>query len=414
MYLYKCAEGILIKLRKQNSSVKNLVYAEGKKIKNIKQLYALVCETLKYKDVVQDIINQSKIFKNSKISDELSCLLVYDFLFGKGIQCGGRFKAMIQSRKILLQSTLTKVKVQRKVMDNKDLVSQNCKNVVEISKYLRINTLLAKPEAVKKELCALGYSENDSNSSKSFKVDGDIPNLLAFPTNSDFHKNKLYVDGHLIIQDKASCMPAFVLNPAPESIVIDACAAPGNKTSHLAAIMKNSGKIFAFDISSRRLKTMDKLLKKAGVTNCETINSDFLKIPHADEKFQNVDCILVDPSCSGSGIVSRMSHLTDTEVFSAERLASLQMFQKKILNHALSFPKVSKVVYSTCSINEMENELVVLECLKSNPHFTLVNIMPKWPSRGIPPSSSESVKCIRCDPKYHNTNGFFVALFQRK
>lgn len=415
MSVYKSAENILIKLKKQNSSVKNLVYAESKKIKNIKQLYALVCETLKYKDVLLDIINQSKIFKNSKISEELGCLLIHDFLFGKGIQCGGKFKAMIHSRKILLQSTLTKVKVQRKVMNNKDLISEKCQNTVEISKYLRINTLLAESNSVMKKLTDTGFSENAADSSLSFKVDSDIPNLLTFQSNTDFHKNKLYIDGHLIIQDKASCMPAHVLGPAPNSTVIDACAAPGNKTSHLAALMNNTGKIYAFDISSRRIKTMEKLLKKAGVTNCETINSDFLKTSVTDEKFQSVNCILVDPSCSGSGIVSRMSHLTDTEVFSPERLASLQTFQKKILNHALSFPNVSKVVYSTCSINEMENEQVVVECLKANPHFCLVNIMPNWPSRGtLCDNFSESKKCIRCDPKYHDTNGFFVALFKRK
>ena len=72
-------------------------------------------------------------------------------------------------------------------------------------------------------------------------------------------------------------MPAYVLSPPKNSTVIDACAAPGNKTSHLAAIMGNTGKIYAFDISSERLKTMNMLLEKAKVTNCTTKNQDFLK-----------------------------------------------------------------------------------------------------------------------------------------
>ena len=300
------------------------------------------------------------------------------------------------------------------------MINKKCSDAVSISKYLRINTLRTNPDSVFKFLSSHGFikelpvADRFAKDATTYRIDRHIPNLLAFRSNTDFHNNQLYIDGHLIIQDKASCIPAQVLKPPLNSVVIDACAAPGNKTSHLAALMQNTGKIFAFDICKKRIKTMEKLLKRAGVTNCETINNNFLKTQSTDEKLKDVKYILVDPSCSGSGIVNRLSHLTDTEVTGPERLRSLQEFQKKILNHALSFPNVLNVVYSTCSINEMENEQVVKECLKTNPQFSLNHILPQWPSRGVVCNDfSESFKCVRCDPKCHDTNGFFVALFQR-
>lgn len=102
-----------------------------------------------------------------------------------------------------------------------------------------------------------------------------IPEILLLPSSVDLHDNPLLLQGKIIIQDKASCFPAFVLNPEPNSQVIDACAAPGNKTSHLSAIMKNTGKIFAFDKDQKRLNTLIKLSTRAG---CQ---SAFLKMINA-------------------------------------------------------------------------------------------------------------------------------------
>lgn len=95
-------------------------------------------------------------------------------------------------------------------------------------------------------------------------MDKHLYDMLVFHQKTDFHAHPLYTSGNIILQDKASCFPAHVCNPPKDVHAIDACAAPGNKTSHLSALMKNTGKIWAFDLDNRRLELLKKLTKKAG------------------------------------------------------------------------------------------------------------------------------------------------------
>lgn len=250
-------------------------------------------------------------------------------------------------------------------------------------------------------------------------VDKHIPNLLVLPPSFDLHKDELYLNGSIVIQDKASCFPAFILNPPLNSNVIDGCAAPGNKTSHLSSIMKNTGKIIAFDMDAKRLETLKTLTTKAGCTNIESVLGSFLEANPKDKKYKNVEYILLDPSCSGSGIVGRLDHLIQdvqeesNEESTKERLSSLAEFQKQALLHAFKFPNVKRVVYSTCSKHDEENELVVKYVLEKNKKFRIVpDIFPSWTRRGNP-IIAESQHVIRTFPEDDKTIGFFVALFER-
>ncbi|XP_009871894.1 PREDICTED: putative methyltransferase NSUN5, partial [Apaloderma vittatum] len=148
---------------------------------------------------------------------------------------------------------------------------------------------------------AASVEELRALSGKKFLLDLHLPELLVFPPQTDFHDNLLYTSGHIILQDKASGLPAFLLPPGAGSHVIDACAAPGNKTSHLAAILKNKGQIFAFDVDTKRLATMNTMLMRAGVTGFQLAQQDFLTVDPGDPKYSKVTYILLDPSCSGSG-----------------------------------------------------------------------------------------------------------------
>jgi len=408
MSYYNDAEKVLKSLENKKTSLKKVVF--NSKFGNKKRLFAMVCGTLNYRQALEQILEFSGFQKRAKLSKEICLLLVYDHLFGKGVNCSGRLKKSIVSNKSSLHSALVRVKVRNKVSKNEDLAQH--KSSDENIKYCRVNTLITNMESVIEVLESEGYNKVDTIKveEKQFYIDTHIENLIRIKIQKDFTKGDLYLSGKLIIQDKASCMPAFVLSPPKNSTVIDACAAPGNKTSHLAAIMGNTGKIYAFDISSERLKTMNMLLEKAKVTNCATKNQDFLK--SKPQEYSEVEHILLDPSCSGSGIVNRLSDLTDSAI-TPERLTSLHNFQTKILNHAFSFPSVKSVVYSTCSIHKEENELVVQEVLEKNRNFKLKKILPSWKGRGDKSVFDDAESTIRCNPNQHFTNGFYVALFVR-
>ncbi|XP_020693830.1 probable 28S rRNA (cytosine-C(5))-methyltransferase [Dendrobium catenatum] len=222
---------------------------------------------------------------------------------------------------------------------------------------------------------------------------------------------------------KASSMVAVALCPKPGWKVLDACAAPGNKTSHLAALMKGKGKIIACEINKKRLVHLDDTIRRSGAHNVEIIHCDFLDINASDRSFSKVRAILLDPSCSGSGTsAERLDHLLpsystdhqDEAAANGPRVRKLAAFQKKALAHALSFPAVERVVYSTCSIHQTENEDVVESVLPlaTSLGFELATPFPQWPLRGRPIFDGAE-RLLRTDPS-QDTEGFFIALFVKK
>ena len=251
---------------------------------------------------------------------------------------------------------------------------------------------------------------------KVFAVDEHIPDLLAFPTGHDFTKADAYLKGELILQDKASCFPAYLLDPRRQhGDVIDTCAAPGNKTTHLAALLHEAldendrRKVFAFERNPYRSTVLKKMVARAGGDKIIEVfgSTDFLTVKPDDPRFANVQALLLDPSCSGTGIVGRdeepvmqLPELTGTSVSTAskkrkrntkeqkapqvekaedvaeneavdedksleERLRFLSDFQVQLIQHGMQFPKAKRITYSTCSIHAEENEHVVLRALAS-------------------------------------------------
>jgi len=310
MALYAKAAEILEKVESKQGAVKTLVY--DSKFPNIKQLFALVCETQKYSPVLKELIESTKLLRQTKVKMSQAKVLVYDLLIGQGLKCGGPWKVMMMKHRCRLEAALARMKIKLKVTKNKDLLPSSVQQLegAQLPRYVRVNTL--KTTVVD----AVDYFKRDGFSylgeanrlddlnlkAKSFVRDMHLSDLLVFAPKTEFHEHFLYKAGHIILQDKASCLPAFVLNPTSNSHVIDACAAPGNKTSHLAAIMKNKGKLFAFDLDAKRLSTMATLLLRAGVTCHQLANQDFLKVDTGDPQYKDVEYVLLDPSCSGSGM----------------------------------------------------------------------------------------------------------------
>ncbi|RIA97350.1 S-adenosyl-L-methionine-dependent methyltransferase [Glomus cerebriforme] len=437
MNFYMQAAEILTKLLAKESSIKSLTLADN--VKEKKKMYALICETLKYKNVINQVIENSQLLKvEKKLPKNIAILLVHDLLFSSnGIKnlSDGPYKAAIMRNEIRLRAELVKLKIKLKIKNNEDLISSGYRNSVALPRYVRVNTLKTSVEKVIEHFQSEGYMleepiKNLNNlSPKTIRKDFHLSDLLILPPDTDLHNHILYLSGDIILQDKASCFPSYVCSPSINSYVIDACAAPGNKTSHLSAIMKNSGKIWAFDLDKKRLKLLEKLTQKAGCKNIEAVHGSFLDVDPLDKKYSKVEYILLDPSCSGSGIVNRLDRLldsseqktyqSDSNQKSQERLKNLSEFQVKIILHAFKFPLAKKIVYSTCSIHSQENEQVVKEVLQQNNDFILANrndVIPTWNRRGISSEfddNEEADKLIRTLPEDF-TNGFFVACFIRK
>ncbi|KAF9453472.1 S-adenosyl-L-methionine-dependent methyltransferase [Macrolepiota fuliginosa MF-IS2] len=431
MNFYFDAAKTLDRLDAKEGSIKGIIATLPEKTR--KRTSALVIETLKYKSVLTDIIQRSELLKREKKirSTNLALILVHDLLLAGGIQAGdGPIKQAILRHKTRLNAELTRLKIKQNARSTADLAQQADARASQIPRYVRVNTKFWKAEEAIKYFTDKGFSiGNPLQSSTQFNKDEHIPDLLRFAPQTSFQDEPAYTSGKIILQDKASCFPAYVLRPPvhDKSIVIDATAAPGNKTSHLSALMKGKGKLYAFERDRKRFGTLKMMLSKAACANVEPINADFLTTDPADPKYEPVTHILLDPSCSGSGIVNRLDHLlsaeNDSEDDSQERLNKLATFQLKMIKHAMRFANAQRIVYSTCSIHAIENERVVSSALASDEAisagFILAprdEVLPAWHRRGYPEEMQigDAASVVRCLPGEDATNGFFVSCFIRK
>lgn len=227
---------------------------------------------------------------------------------------------------------------------------------------------------------------------------------------------KLIDEFHVIAQSKASCMPVAALNLVKGNWnAIDTCAAPGNKTIQLAENMKKftTGVLFAFEKDEKRFNLLKNRIFQAKADNIIAKNEDFFNVTD----FPNVKIAIVDPSCSGSGIIEHQmvdyGKIHYDFEYSDERIVKLSEFQGKLLKKVLKIPGIQQVVYSTCSIYLQENEFVVEKALKSCwKKFKLGKALGKWQDRGLGPFGKYMARSV---PTNNNSQGFFIAkLVKRK
>lgn len=440
MKLYFDAEKFL---KHNDGSLQKRIFND-KKVTNPKHVFALVYSTLKYNDYIQQIIQKSKIQRDlkSKISKELLTLLVHDLIFSaRGrIESGKHpIKDAVLAHKTRLQAEFIKLKLRYKVKSVDQLPTKECEDETPV-RWFRINTVKIDPERFfKKHQFFTNLqpvnSFQDLTGPGLIYADDYIPNLFGIHPKEKLSLTEAYKLGEIIIQDRASCFPAHILNHNKEHTkIIDACAAPGNKTSHVASYLPNydsSSVVYAVERDEKRvgiLRTMsERALGKLKKKLIQVLHNDFTKINSND--FPEVTGLIVDPSCSGSGIFGRAS---DEEESNDQRLEKLASFQVIIMKHALSFPGARKVVYSTCSIHVEENERVVIDLL-SDPQIqsqgwklaTRDDVLPSWERRGIEseffalsrdPETCKKLAggCVRSNSKEDGGIGFFAACFVRE
>lgn len=401
--------------KRGGSSIKGLTLA--KHVSSKKATHAVTCEVLRYWDVLEEVAREAMLVTDGKTKQkELVLVLVYELILGKGLHPVGKEEKRVLGRKAAIKAAFAKLLVRRKVDRPELLLSESTRRRTrEWNRSARVNLLkLSVKDAIQ-----LLEKEN-----MQVSVDPYLPDVLQFPPDTDLHNHPLVVDKRLILQGWSSCIPAHALSPPPGAKVIDACAAPGNKTTHLASLMKGTGMIFAFDRDLRRAGILEENLHKSGAQNYHVVCADFLTVDPAAKEYADVSCILLDPSCSGSGTThSRMEHLMPSSQQSKgkaerkadeNRVASLANFQEKILLHALRFPGLERLVYSTCSVHVQENEQVVCNVLETATSlgFGLGTPIPDWPYRGEDLNQG-GAPFIRVDPERDGCDGFFVALFER-
>uniref|UniRef100_A0A6P7GQY4 Probable 28S rRNA (Cytosine-C(5))-methyltransferase n=1 Tax=Diabrotica virgifera virgifera TaxID=50390 RepID=A0A6P7GQY4_DIAVI len=417
--LYKVAAEVAKEVGEGIGSIKTLVYEKKKKHPNIKAIYALVSTLFQKLREIETLLKRSQLLiKETKFNPWLAKVLIVELLWGKTYLPGqskpeNTIRAYEQIFKAhLSDSTVTEI--EHKDKGNKP-------------RYVRINTLFSNLDEAVESFREDGWvlnrflNKNDYNGfleiisslkEGEFMIDIHVPNLLVFPPKTEFYRHPAYKNGSIILQDKASCLPVHVLNPPPGSTVLDMCAAPGMKTTHLAAVLNNQGTVYATERNPRRFEVLNNIVDASGATCIKTFNKDVLDCTKAD--FPDVEYILVDPSCSGTGMTDRAQ---ENEI-TPSRLASLTGFQVKILRHALTkFPSAKRVVYSTCSIMAEENEDVVRQVLETNYNFKLISasqfVGETWHSFGSSDYGDIGKFCLYAKPDSDYTNGFFVAIFER-
>ncbi|CAH2354985.1 25S rRNA (cytosine(2278)-C(5))-methyltransferase [[Candida] railenensis] len=444
-----------------NGSLQSRIFNTPKKLTSSpKHLYAVVYSTLKYKEYINMVIKKSKIkassfsssIKKYKISDNLLLLLVHDLLFSSRgrIQSGKHpIKDSFLLHQTRLKAEFIKLKLKYKAKSVEDFPTKDVDGDETPIRWFRVNTI--KVDETKffnehttfKNLQPVSSLEQLNQTGLIYK-DDYIPFLYGVHPREKITSTQAYLKGEIIIQDRASCFPAHILNDDPLDIhteVIDGCAAPGNKTTHSASYLKTKDSVvYAFERDDKRVKILKMMCERA----TGKAKKDLIQITHTDftttepTDFPNVTGLVMDPSCSGSGIFGRAiqdangsgeEQEQEKEDIDTERLNKLAGFQFKIMKHALSYPSARKVVYSTCSIHPHENERVVVDLLKDpqvkDSGWVLADrevVISDWPKRGwkeefssIAQDEAEAEKlaggCVRAEPKVDGGIGFFAACF---
>jgi len=259
----------------------------------------------------------------------------------------------------------------------------------------RVNTLKASVEEIYKELKKQGYRP---------WISPYVPTVVKIHGPYDYDSSNLLREGKIIPQDDSSAMASLILNPNPSDVVVDMCAAPGGKTTHLAEIMKNKGKIIAIELYRDRIKWMKRLLKRMGVKNVELFEMDARKAPKVLGE-EIADKVLLDPPCSSTGAIAK--HPEARWRLNNKNLQRLVQLQRELLEAAVKLVKQGgRILYTTCSILPEECEEQVKFILNKYNDIRLIEI------RG--PFSPGLIKgTMRAWPHRHNTTGFFYALFEK-
>lgn len=261
--------------------------------------------------------------------------------------------------------------------------------------YLRTNTLKIDRETLLKE-----FEKEGIKAHKAIMPEEGI----MVEKFKGIENSRLYKEGFFTIQDISSMLVAKVINPKENDMVLDVCSAPGGKSTHIAELMKNTGKVVSRDVFEHKIKVIKAASKRLGIKNIEAEEFDATKLDK--ESVEKFDCVLADVPCSGFGIIRRKPEI---KYKSKEELEDLPKIQSKILENASKYVKIGgNLVYSTCTVQDCENIDIVNGFLENNSNYELVpieevNVDPEEQAKGY----------LKIYPHIHGIDGFFIAKMKR-
>jgi 16S rRNA (cytosine967-C5)-methyltransferase len=258
---------------------------------------------------------------------------------------------------------------------------------------LRANTLLSDAPTLAQELPVRTHP------------DPDVPEALVLEEAFDVHESPLWREGAFLAQSRAAMLVARALAPQPNERVLDLCAAPGGKSTHLAALMGGAGEVVAIERDRRRAGALVRTAKRLHAHNVRVELADAVQ---ARPEGAVYDRVLVDPPCSGLGTLQARPDLRWR--MEPSRLAELELAQERILAAgAQALRPGGLLVYSTCTISPTENERRIAAFLDAHPDFALDDLGVELPAHANPPMS-ETVLTL---PHRDRTAGFFIARLRR-
>jgi len=220
----------------------------------------------------------------------------------------------------------------------------------------------------------------------------------------------LFKDGAIEVQDEGSQLLAQIVGAKRGEMVVDFCAGAGGKTLALGAAMRNTGRLYAFDISEKRLAKLKPRLARSGLSNVHPVMIAHENDAKVKRLAGKIDRVLVDAPCSGLGTLRRNPDMKWRQT--VETVAEMNVKQISILTSASRLVKAGgRLVYGTCSFLNEENEDIVVQFLQANPDFTLVPMNTVLAEQKIELDTGEYLKML---PQVHHTDGFFAAVLERK
>src|SRR6185437_2709120 len=273
---------------------------------------------------------------------------------------------------------------------------------------LRVNTLKATPEKVLKALASFGASPCSVS-----HIGLRVPAPVGAQRTPNLQAEAVFQAGWFEIQDEGSQIAALLSGAGPRKQVLDLCAGAGGKTLALAALMQNTGQLYAYDADRHQLKPIFERIKRAGVRNVQVLRAGDEKALEAlGARF---DVVMADAPCTGSGTWRRRPDAKWR--LKPEALAARITEQRAVLARGAELVKPGgRLVYVTCSILPEENTEQIALFLKGRADFQLLPTAEVW-GTGMPgeppPSANGHADSLLLTPARHGTDGFFIAILSR-